>query len=677
MKTTNLKKHSFLKNGALIALFLLVLAIPLQAQNYDEELKRERLSDLINTEYTETKPIISYDNSTLFLTRQNHPENFGGENDEQDIFFSKRDFNDQWMRPENIGAPLNTGFPNGISSLSIGADTALVINVYKGKKYDIGASLSIKKEGTWSAPKAINVKKFQNFSGYVDYFVAATGEHLFLAIENRDSYGDQDIYISRKIDEYNWTEPVNLGPGVNTEGGEFSPFLSSDNKILFFSSYGHEGYGDADIFYSIRQDDSWTNWSEAKNLGELFNTEGFEGYFTIPAKGDYAYFVSDHETNAESKDIFRGLIPLELNPTPGVIVSGITKNEISGEAISATVNIMSTEPGVEDKTFVTQADDFIYRRSILEFPRTFQLLAEEKGYMTTSQYLTVEHDDKREVKVDLYLVPIELGNTLISHNVGFNGRTSYMDKTGVAELTRILGYLKSYPEINMRVNTHVQNSGKGESDQLLTEQRSEAIKSFFLKNGVDPKRLTFLASGSTTPFVNTNKLLVRQPEVPDERVSFTIYADQDGDSVEDDKDKCIDVPGIPENQGCPEIAQEVKEVFAQALSGIQFETAKDIIKPVSFPILDNVVDVMNNNQSYFLKISGHTDSQGNDESNQDLSERRAASTLKYLVDKGISTERLKAYGFGETQPVADNETAEGRAKNRRVVFEVVFDAADL
>ncbi len=641
----------------------------------DDYLKRERLPDHINTEFTETKPIISYDNRTLFLTRQNHPDNTGGRGDVQDIYYSHRDATHDWDTPVNMGAPLNNKHPNGISALSKTADTALVINVFEGNSYDKGASISMKEGDTWSAPKAINIKKFKNFSDYVDYFISSTGEHLFLAIESRDTYGDQDIYVSTKIDDFNWTEPVNIGSGVNTEAAEFSPFLSSDNKILFFASYGHDSYGDADIFYSERLDDTWTNWSEAKNLGENVNTEGFEAYYTIPARGDWAYFVSDVESNADSRDIFRALIPLELNPTPGVIVSGITKNELTMEAITADVNISEIDGKLEPKSFTTDNDQHIYRRSILEFPRTFRLLVEQNNFMTTSQYLKVEYSDKREVKADLYLVPIEIGNTLISHDVRFDG--SVLTDMGLEELERMVAYMKEYPIIKFSIVTHVANSGDADKDKSLSVDRLQTIELFFQNAGIDPSRLTFASAGSTTPFENPNGYKIFDPEQPDDRVSFTIYADQDGDGVEDPKDKCIDEPGIPENSGCPEIAEDILKVFEQALQGIQFETAKAVIKPESFPILDNVVDIMKNNEAFFLKIEGHTDSQGGDDANQILSDNRAKSTLKYLTDKGVSADRLKAYGFGETQPVADNETAAGRAKNRRVVFEVVFDAADL
>lgn len=148
--------------------------------------------------------------------------------------------------------------------------------------------------------------------------------------------------------------------------------------------------------------------------------------------------------------------------------------------------------------------------------------------------------------------------------------------------------------------------------------------------------------------------------------------DTDGDGIADIDDKCPLVAGIPENKGCPAIKEETKKVFEKALRGINFETAKAVIKGNSFQILNDIVLIMEQNPEYNLKINGHTDAVGTAEYNQDLSQRRAFAVVKYLTDKGIDPARLTAEGFGEAIPIGDNETADGRYLNRRVEFIVVF-----
>ena len=161
---------------------------------------------------------------------------------------------------------------------------------------------------------------------------------------------------------------------------------------------------------------------------------------------------------------------------------------------------------------------------------------------------------------------------------------------------------------------------------------------------------------------------------PDEagEVALKGCPDRDRDGIADKDDKCPDEPGIAANKGCPEVKEEVRQLFTEALQGIEFETGKDIIRSSSFGILDNVVKVMNEHPEYLLEINGHTDDTGKKESNLDLSQRRADAVKAYLQGKGIQASRLTSKGYGDTIPVADNKTAEGRAKNRRVEFKINF-----
>ena len=148
--------------------------------------------------------------------------------------------------------------------------------------------------------------------------------------------------------------------------------------------------------------------------------------------------------------------------------------------------------------------------------------------------------------------------------------------------------------------------------------------------------------------------------------------DTDGDGVYDDIDNCITIPGPASNHGCPELKKETKQLFEKALQGIQFETGKAVIKPVSFPILNAIVKVMSDNPTYKLMIGGHTDDVGEDAMNMTLSEDRAAAVANYLISHGVDPLRVTSKGYGKTQPVDTNKSEKGRAHNRRVEFKVEF-----
>ncbi|MCQ2250662.1 MAG: OmpA family protein [Bacteroidales bacterium] len=150
--------------------------------------------------------------------------------------------------------------------------------------------------------------------------------------------------------------------------------------------------------------------------------------------------------------------------------------------------------------------------------------------------------------------------------------------------------------------------------------------------------------------------------------------DTDGDGVPDYLDKCPDVKGVASNNGCPEVKKEVQQLFRRALNGIQFQTGSSTILRSSYSILDEIAKTMIQNPSYKLNISGHTDNVGNADLNLKLSKDRAASVVKYLLNKNISADRLHSEGYGDTKPLVPNTTSANRAKNRRVEFEVEFIA---
>ncbi len=167
------------------------------------------------------------------------------------------------------------------------------------------------------------------------------------------------------------------------------------------------------------------------------------------------------------------------------------------------------------------------------------------------------------------------------------------------------------------------------------------------------------------------------PDTPKEAYGFInaegCPIDTDEDTVFDYLDKCPDVKGVVENNGCPEVNEEVLKLFTKALQGIQFDSGKSTIKKSSNGILNEIVKVMVENPDYILSIEGHTDNVGDPLKNLTLSDDRANAVRLFLIRAGIAPERINASGYGDTKPVADNSTAAGRKENRRVELSVSFE----
>lgn len=142
--------------------------------------------------------------------------------------------------------------------------------------------------------------------------------------------------------------------------------------------------------------------------------------------------------------------------------------------------------------------------------------------------------------------------------------------------------------------------------------------------------------------------------------------DTDGDGVNDEEDKCPNEAGPASNYGCPVIEAVVLEKVNKAAQNIFFETGSSKLLQKSFNSLEEVATIMKQNPSYKVSIEGHTDNTGGDELNQKLSESRAASVKEYLLTHGVDEGKITSSGYGLSNPIADNTTAAGRAKNRRV-----------
>jgi len=140
------------------------------------------------------------------------------------------------------------------------------------------------------------IYKYYNKSKFTNNYLANDGKTLLMALERNDSYGGLDIYVSFLDKSGLWSKPLNLGPDVNTAADDFAPFVAADGVTMYYATDGFATYGKNDIFVTRQLEELWKKWSVPFNLGPVINTPGSDAYYTIPASGEYAYFVSDRNS---------------------------------------------------------------------------------------------------------------------------------------------------------------------------------------------------------------------------------------------------------------------------------------------------------------------------------------------------------------------------------------------
>jgi outer membrane protein OmpA-like peptidoglycan-associated protein len=494
---------------------LLINVVP---NNSGLKYHKESLGPNIDTKFEEVMPVISSDGKTIFFDRKDHPENTGGTiNDE--IWYSTF-VNGSWTKAKNIGSPLNNISHNFVFSVSPDLNTVLVANTYKsdGSYKGDGVSISHRTSTGWEIPQALVIDHYYNDADNVGFMLSSNRQVLLMSVKRNDSEGMHDLYVSFAKPNDQWTEPKNLGKTINTLGDELTPFLAADNVSLYFSTNGRPGYGDNDIFLSKRLDETWTKWSEPKNLGPEINTKEWDAYYTVEASGNYAYFASTSNSIGED-DIFRIRLTPEEKPNPVVMIYGTVYDKETNKPISADIIYQDLNSHKDVGEARANPKDGSYK-IILPYGTIYGFHADKVGYYSESDNINLtDVKEYKEIKRDLYLTPIKVGNKIKLNNVFFVQSKPELISTSYPELDRLVEIMKTNPTLKIDIAGHTDNIGDPAKNQKLSEERVKVIKDYLLKNGIDGSRVTGKGYGGTKPVASNENEETRKMN---RRVEFTI-----------------------------------------------------------------------------------------------------------------------------------------------------------
>ena len=294
-----------------------------------------------------------------------------------------------------------------------------------------------------------------------------------------------------------------MGSVINTSKEEYSPFLASDNKTLYFSSNGHSGFGGSDIFFSKRLDDTWTNWSFPINLGESINSAKWDGYYTISAKGDYAYFISTAGTvneadfDPENEDIYRISLAKEAHPGPVVMITGTVLNTTTNKPLEADIFYESVSTKDEEGMASTNPETGDY---IIAVPagKKNNIRAEVDGYIAFNRYEDFTMiDEYTEIKKDLDLTPMIIDETIELKNILFALNKADFLPESLPELEQLVTLLNEKNILEIELNVHTDNTGDASINLKLSESRALAVMNYLLQKGIDKNRLDYAGYGET------------------------------------------------------------------------------------------------------------------------------------------------------------------------------------
>lgn len=477
-------------------------------------LKKVSMGSNINSAYDEIMPVLSPDGKTLYFCREGHPQNTGYRRNrgDQDIWFSKLTEDGTWKPARRLPAMFNTityDFP--VSTNSDGRVLYIGNIYYPDGRVSTGISKTKEVDGKWILPEPLFIDDYYNDSDLVNFSVGVDEQTMILNLQRKDSNKSLDLYVSQLTKNNKWTAPVNIGPAVNTEHDEVTPFLAADMRTLYFSSNRPGGSGGYDNYVSRRIGEGWDQWSPPVNLGDGINTRGNDISFTVTANGEYGVYSID--SSDRGKELFKVSLPDNIKPKPAFIYAGVVTDE-SGKPANATVFYEELSDGKILGQAETDPETGGFKVSLTPGSR-YGLHAKRPGYLATSTTIDLRdvkpgQESKDNIKpgedrkVELEVVKMEPGSKIPLRNIFFEYNSAELNKDSTAELLRVIETMEQNPEVTIELAGHTDSKGGNAYNMKLSKNRADSVMKFLLEKGVEAKRVKANGYGEAKP-VASNK----------------------------------------------------------------------------------------------------------------------------------------------------------------------------
>ncbi len=475
------------------------------------------LNDLINTEEDEYVNYAEAGNNKLVFTRKEkavdkHNVTVGWI--EQFLYTVKDD--SDWLAPEPWTIPWANDRNVGAMSLTAdGLEMYFTGCRWPGSYGGCDIYHSERKGSSWQTP--VNLGSSVNSANWDSQpYVSSDGKLLLFSSSRKGGFGGSDIWMSVKLKNGSWSKPVNLGDSINTVGNEMAPFLYADNKTLLFSSDGWPGLGKQDIFVSRRSNAGV--WSKADNIGYPVNSPSADINIIYSLDGKQAWLSSNR--NGGSFDIYQLPVYDVIKPDNIIYFAGRVLDSTTSKPVSAKVMLTDAITGTGLLTKKSQPDNGFFL--VVMNPRKtygFNIIA--KGYLFYSEKFTPAENNNstNQLKKDFLLKPIKKGETVILKNIYFEVDSAKLKPTSFPELKKLVLFLQMNPTVKIEIAGHTDNSGTKAYNKKLSTMRAKSVYYYLIQKGINPKRLSFVGYGNSKPVANN---ATEQGRAKNRRVVVTV-----------------------------------------------------------------------------------------------------------------------------------------------------------
>ncbi|MBS1487379.1 MAG: PD40 domain-containing protein [Bacteroidetes bacterium] len=602
----------------------------------------------INSQYTEYNPTVSADESVMAFTalRPNTGRTRSGDKFIEEVYVS---YNKAGNWTEPVVVPIASDKNVGTAGISPDGQKLMI---FIGGISDPGSLYQITKDGDgWSKPSLLAGSINSPSSMETTCSITPDGKTIYFASNRIGGKGGLDIWKTELKADGKWGQPVNLGPEINTADNEDAPFIHPDQKTLFFTSDGHNTMGGNDIFKSSLVNGKWTR---PENMGYPVNTTANDNYFTLLADGKRGYFSSDRKGGQGAQDIYFIDMPENSASIPLTMLKGKIINAETGKPIRTKMYVIDKESKKEL--------DFVYDPD----PKT-------------GDYLIILPPSKS------YDIVIESEEFLpYTLNVNIPNQTYFYELYQQINLRTIKQF-----DVKVGQEVIVKNAFYDTDQDVKTDFRKSHESQLVKSGSVDPYDMMIdLIAAKDKDGIDYLVSLIEQTN-PVESVNFnekenakievasrTYYYDESDESKFEQKQvegkTVFSLPTMVVTEEAKRMKQQTTQspTYDKALLTkflkIFFDQGKNDLKEQYNAPLKDILQTLNSNPGLGIEISGYASSEGTEEANRELSNKRAIAVLDYFNHQGIVRRRIVAKGYGATKDEKSSKE-EGRRVEVRIV----------
>lgn len=470
------------------------------AVQHPVKVQKKSMGDTVNFLNSQFFPVMTADDETLIFTGLT-------ENKDENIYITHR-IPGGWDVPEEISKTINTANNEGTCSISADGRTLVLTACNRPDSYG-GCDLYIsKKQGNeWSAPQnlgeTINSRSWESQPS-----LSADGRTLYFASDRRGGQGKLDIWYSVLKNKGIWSEPKNLGPGINTPDDDNAPFIHANGRTLFFASNGLPGMGGFDIFLSQKVD---TTWSAPRNIGYPINTQTDQVALYISANGKKAYYTDDNSEKTAGRSLLYTFdLPdtLQNLVTPTRYAKGNVVDKKTQKPLSCSIELydLKVQQKVAEFSSDAQTGSFL---AVLNKGSEYAFYVSKAGYLFKSLTFSVA-DSVSSVNLEIPMEAIEKDRAEVLNNIFFNSGEFTLDDKSKVELDRMVDFLKNNKQIGIEISGHTDDVGTDQVNLELSKKRAQSVMDYLQKSGIEASRLTSKGYGETKPVAKNDSEENRQ-----------------------------------------------------------------------------------------------------------------------------------------------------------------------